>query len=347
MNQKLSDSHDMVPQTTLLSGYWSGIGKLNVLTYIQKSVEAPCSTKTVMRWPLVPMICTQDVLLSTGGRSMTSCPLTFVDDYPYPSSLMPSVRLSGGSYIDIRLPRILSNSDYGFSAFVNPATHNHSCILHYKSDDGLFDMKFVSTSTETRATVSKVENLTVTHNTLQLGQWQKIGMGVDISQDKIQLAVDISVFDDDDASEKSTSVSATEDLSFHTPGTLRVGGSFDGETYSGLISCVSLIEEKKLDCSTGCYDDGTWSGVNNIRDKKHYGTFTPIISGKEPVQSPLFVTSAETLTPCALLCLKNYFDCASITYDVITKICSLFSGYFFIQMQNCSSSTTLYTLQAY
>ncbi|XP_062595845.1 uncharacterized protein LOC134257218, partial [Saccostrea cucullata] len=227
-------------------------------------VEAPpaCSSKTVMRWPLVPMLCTQDVLLSTGARSGASCPLTFVDDHPYApdNSPFPSVRLSAGSYIDIRLSSILSNSDYGFSAFVNPDTNNHSCILHYKSDDGLFNMKFLSGISETRATVSTGENLTVTHYSLQLGQWQKIGIGVDESQRKIRLSVDISVFDDDDNAEKVTSDAATGSLTLHTPGTLRVGGSFDGETYSGLVSCVSLIADKKLDCSSGCYQYGTWSG---------------------------------------------------------------------------------------
>jgi hypothetical protein len=210
-----------------------------------------------MRWPLIPIICTQETKLNTDQPSIRPCSLDFDNSYPNITSSPPppSVRLQGGSFIDLRLPSFtdLSASDYGFSAFVNPDSLqiSGSCIFHYKSDDNMFEAKYISSPTISRVVINDSTVISVTHSSLVIGKWQKVGFGVDISTSKVKHFVDNFPFDDYDPGEdEEESLTAP---AIRTPGTLRVGGSFDGEAYSGLISCVGFNVDKNLDCSTNCY----------------------------------------------------------------------------------------------
>lgn len=73
-------------------------------------------------------------------------------------------------------------------------------------------------------------------------------MAIGVSQSKLILTMEEAPFD-------STVVNI---FGFKTPGTLRVGGSFDGEAFGGLVSCVGFVEDKTIDCSTDCFDSSTW-----------------------------------------------------------------------------------------
>lgn len=213
-----------------------------------------------MRWPLVPIICTQEIKLNADPISIMPCSLTFVDNYPnltFPSP-PPSVRLQGDAFIDLRVPNFNSLADYGFSAFVNPDSLLHSCIFNYKSDDNMFETKFISTPTESRIVINDNTSISVTHSPLVIGNWQKVGLGIDVSTGKIKMFVDRFTFDQYEPGEELSAQHTAPEI--RTPGTLRVGGSFDGETYSGLVSCVGFNTDKNLDCSTNCYDAAIWSG---------------------------------------------------------------------------------------
>lgn len=83
-------------------------------------------------------------------------------------------------------------------------------------------------------------------------------MAIGVSQSKLILIMEEAPFD-------STVVNifgykpCTQASGFKTPGTLRVGGSFDGEAFGGLVSCVGFVEDKTIDCSTDCFDSSTWT----------------------------------------------------------------------------------------
>lgn len=205
-----------------------------------------------MKWPLIPTTCTEEVLLSTGPKSGIPCPLDFVDDYPISVSNPPfSAHASGGSPIDIQVPSLSIAGDYGISVYVKPNLLS-GCILHYKSDDGLFEIKYHSTPTLTNASV--VGKAFAIHSPLSVGQWQQVGIGIDFSQRKVQNFIGFA--------DKISGLQSTDMPSFNSPGKLRIGGSFDGETFDGSFSCVGLINDKNLDCSEDCYETTKWiSGI--------------------------------------------------------------------------------------
>eukprot|EP00105_Crassostrea_gigas_P040368 XP_019924516.1 PREDICTED: uncharacterized protein LOC105332411 isoform X2 [Crassostrea gigas] len=309
------------------------------------NLKGACTTdKILLRWPLTPEVCS-DQVLSNPDLWFSYCPHTFVQDLPAPHTppVSPfSVNLSADSVLDLRITTAPSG-DYGFSAFVRPDTNNDSCILHYKSDDGSFEMKFLSTASETR--VSVIGWTSVAGNNLLVKEWQRIAMAMDASQSKLNLIIEGAPFDDTDVNSFDQKP-GTPALSFKTPGTLRVGGSFDGETFSGLVSCVGFVEDKTIDCSTGCYDATTWSSINMYPEKRHYGTFLPTESGKIPIQTPTSATFADSMSSCALQCLKDVLLCVSLAYNSITGVCSFYRNFFFVTL-TASRNTTLYVLQPY
>eukprot|EP00105_Crassostrea_gigas_P040367 XP_019924515.1 PREDICTED: uncharacterized protein LOC105332411 isoform X1 [Crassostrea gigas] len=309
------------------------------------NLKGACTTdKILLRWPLTPEVCS-DQVLSNPDLWFSYCPHTFVQDLPAPHTppVSPfSVNLSADSVLDLRITTAPSG-DYGFSAFVRPDTNNDSCILHYKSDDGSFEMKFLSTASETR--VSVIGWTSVAGNNLLVKEWQRIAMAMDASQSKLNLIIEGAPFDDTDVNSFDQKP-GTPALSFKTPGTLRVGGSFDGETFSGLVSCVGFVEDKTIDCSTGCYDATTWSSINMYSEKRHYGTFSPTETEKIPNQTPINVTLADKLSSCALQCLKDVLLCVSIAYNSATGSCSFYPDFFFASLTS-SPNTTLYVLQPY
>nr|XP_034300654.1 uncharacterized protein LOC117681248 [Crassostrea gigas] len=303
-----------------------------------------CSDKILQRWPLTPEVCT-DQVLSNPDLRVSYCPHTFVQDLPAPHTppVSPfSVNLSADSVLDLRISTVPSE-DYGFSAFIKPVTNDDSCILHYKSDDGSFEMKFFSTASETNASIIGWDSCTF--NALQVGQWQRIFMGMDSNHRKLIISIDGSPFG---VSALKTDVTGIESpaITFKTPGTLRVGGSFDGETFSGLVSCVGFVEDKTIDCYTDCFDSSTWASSNMYPEKRHYGTFSPTESGKIPNQTPINVSSADSLSSCALQCLKDVLLCVSVAYNRATGTCSFYPNFFFVNMTS-SPNTNLYVLQPY
>nr|XP_034303714.1 uncharacterized protein LOC105332411 [Crassostrea gigas] len=309
------------------------------------NLKGACTTdKILLRWPLTPEVCS-DQVLSNPDLRFSNCPHTFVQDLPAPHTppVSPfSVNLSADSILDLRITTAPSG-DYGFSAFVKPATDDDSCILHYKSDDGSFEMKFFSTASGTNASVIGWDSCA--SSALQVGEWQRIAMAMDASQSKLNLIIEGAPFDDTDVNIfgwKPGSIAP----SFKTPGTLRVGGCFDGETFSGLVSCVGFVEDKNIDCSTGCYDSSSWTSFNMYPEKKHYGTFLPTESGNIPIQTPISATFTDSMSFCALQCLKDVLLCVSLAYNSITGVCSFYRDFFFVTL-TASPNTTLYVLQPY
>lgn len=220
-------------------------------------VTGGCS-ETLQRWPLTPEVCTDQVVKNPDLR-VSYCPHPFVQDLPAPHTppVSPfSVNLSADSVLDFRITTAPSE-DYGFSAFVKPATNDDSCILHYKSDDGSFEMKFLSTASGTNASVIGWDSCA--SSALQVGQWQRIAMTMDANHPKLSLYIGGSPFESDPELKNDVSGPEFPDITFKTPGTLRVGGSFDRETFSGLVSCVGFFQSKNIDCITDCFDSKTWS----------------------------------------------------------------------------------------
>ncbi|XP_065930343.1 uncharacterized protein [Magallana gigas] len=312
-----------------------------------RSVTGVCSTNIIQRWPLTPDVCTDQVLFNPDLR-FSYCPHTFVQDLPAPHTppVSPfSVNLSVDSILDLRITTAPSG-DYGFSAFVKPAKNDDSCILHYKSDDGSFEMKFLSNTSETR--VSVLGGASVAGNNLLVGQWQRIAMSMDASNSKLNLIIKGAPFDDTDGSmfDYKPGKTDTSAHSFKTPGTLRVGGSFDDETFSGLVSCVGFVANQKIDCTTDCFDSSTWSSINMNPEKRHYGTFTPTETGKITNQTPINVNYADSLSSCALQCLKDFVRCVSLAYNSANGSCYFYPNFFFANLTS-SPNTTLYVLQPY
>eukprot|EP00105_Crassostrea_gigas_P040348 XP_019924496.1 PREDICTED: uncharacterized protein LOC109619251 [Crassostrea gigas] len=311
---------------------------------MKSGVTGKCSTSILRRWPLTPEVCT-DQVLSNPDLRVSNCPYTFVQDLPAPHTppVSPfSVNLSADSVIDLRITTVPSE-DYGFSAFVKPATNDDSCILHYKSDDGSFEMKFLSTTSGTNASIIGWDSCA--SNALKVGQWQKIAMATDVSPSKLNLIIEGAPFD---GTNVNTFIwrpdSAVPFLK--TPGTLRVGGSFDGEKFSGLVSCVGFVESHNIDCSNDCFDSSTWSSINMYPEKRHYGTFSPTETGKIPNLTPINVTSADSLSSCALQCLKNVLLCVSVAFNTATGTCSFYPHFYFANLTS-SPNTNLYVLQPY
>lgn len=318
--------------------------KLLYLSAFIPSLKGACSTNILLRWPLTPNVCS-DQVLSNPYLRFSYCPHAFVQDLPAPHTppVSPfSVNLSADSVLDLRITTAPSG-DYGFSAFVKPATNDDSCILHYKSDDGSFEIKFLTTASGTNASVFGWDS--VASNALQVGQWQRIAMAMDASQSKLNLFIEGAPFDDTDVNIIDWKPGTTA-TSFKTPGTLRVGGSFDGETFSGLVSCVGFVGDKNIDCSTGCFDSSTWSSLNMYPEKRHYGTFSPTETGNIPNQTPISVTSTDSLNFCALKCLKEVLLCVSLAYNSATGSCSFYPDFFFVSLSPFPN-TNIYVLQPY
>lgn len=86
--------------------------------------------------------------------------------------------------------------------------------------------------------------------------------------------------------------------------------------------------------------------VNMDPEKRHYGTFSPTETGKEPNQASLNVTSANSLSSCALQCLKDVLLCVSVAYNSATGSCSFYRDFFFPNLSS-SPNTNIYVLQPY
>lgn len=86
--------------------------------------------------------------------------------------------------------------------------------------------------------------------------------------------------------------------------------------------------------------------VNMYPEKRHYGTFLPTESGKIPIQTPTSATFADSMSSCALQCLKDVLLCVSLAYNSITGVCSFYRDFFFVTL-TASPNTTLYVLQPY
>lgn len=251
---------EKVSHTAVLDFKLVSLSKSLIESFTFTGITGACSTNILQRWPLTPEVCTNQVLFNPDLR-VSYCPHMFVQDLPAPHTprVSPfSVNLSADSVLDLQITSTPSE-DYGFSAFVKPATNASSSILHYKSEDGSFEMKFLSTASETSAFIIG-ENPCVL-DALQVGQWQRIAMTVDVTKSKLSLLIgDANAFD----VRSISCTTGTKANSIKTPGTLRVGGSFDGETFSGLVSCVGFVGDKNIDCSTDCFDSRTWSS------RKHF-----------------------------------------------------------------------------
>lgn len=85
---------------------------------------------------------------------------------------------------------------------------------------------------------------------------------------------------------------------------------------------------------------------NVYPEKRHYGTFSPTESGKIPNQTPINVSSADSLSSCALQCLKDVLLCVSVAYNRATGTCSFYPNFFFVNMTS-SPNTNVYVLQPY
>nr|XP_034303716.1 uncharacterized protein LOC117681806 [Crassostrea gigas] len=322
-----------------------GLYRLLYLSALIPSLRGLCSDKILQRWPLTPEVCT-DQVLSNPDLRFSYCPHTFVQDLPAPHTppVSPfSVNLSADSVLDFRITTAPSG-DYGFSAFVKPTTNDDSCILHYKSDDGSFEMKLLSTASGTNVSVIEWDSSTF-NASLKVGQWQRIAMTMDVSMSRLSLIIEGAPFDDTDVNIFGWRPDIIAP-SFKTPGTLRVGGSFDGETFSGLVSCVGFMEDKRIDCSNDCYNSNTWSSINMFPEKRDYGKFSPTETRKIPNQTPISVTSANSLSACALKCLRDYLLCVSVAYNSATGSCSFYPDFFFISLSS-STNTKIYVLQPY
>lgn len=81
-------------------------------------------------------------------------------------------------------------------------------------------------------------------------------------------------------------------------------------------------------------------------EKRHYGTFSPTETGKIPNLTPINVTSADSLSSCALQCLKNVLLCVSVAYNTATGTCSFYPNFYFANLTS-SPNTNLYVLQPY
>ena len=86
--------------------------------------------------------------------------------------------------------------------------------------------------------------------------------------------------------------------------------------------------------------------VNMDHEKRNYGSFVPYATEKLPSQLPINVTSAESVSFCALLCLRSYQQCYTVAFNTQTRSCYLFSGFFFAGLIS-TPYTNIYTLQAY
>nr|XP_022322958.1 uncharacterized protein LOC111124398 [Crassostrea virginica] len=241
-----------LPQQILVAAEVCG---LFWLMFGLQCVVGACSSSDHLRWPLSPDVCT-DQVLSNPDLHLRYCPLQFVDDVPplprTPSLDPHSVNLSAENSLDFRIYNAPSG-DYGFSVFVKPAEETNSCILHYKSDDGSFEMKFTSTPTESVASIPGV--VSCSFKPLPQGQWRKIGMSMDDSNAKINAFVDVEPFDDyKDDVQSAASIRVLP--KFAVPGTLRVGGSFDGETYKGPVPDLSRSDPPAL-AGVGCQETDT------------------------------------------------------------------------------------------
>ncbi|XP_052719429.1 uncharacterized protein LOC128191411 [Crassostrea angulata] len=314
--------------------------------YCFTGLRGVCSDKILLRWPLTPEVCT-DQVLSNPDLRFSYCPRTLVQDLPAPHTppVSPfSVNLSADSFLDLRITTTAPSGDYGISAFVKPAINDDSCILHYKSDDGSFEMKFLSTASGTNVSVIGWDSSTF-NASLKVGQWQRIAMTMDVSMSRLSLIIEGAPFNDTDVNIFGWRPDIIAP-SFKTPGTLRVGGSFEGETFSGLVSCVGFMEDKRIDCSNDCYNSNTWSSINMFPEKRHYGKFSPTETGKIPNQTPISVTSANSLSACALHCLRDFVLCVSVAYNSATGSCSFYPDFFFISLSS-STNTKIYVLQPY
>lgn len=86
--------------------------------------------------------------------------------------------------------------------------------------------------------------------------------------------------------------------------------------------------------------------VNMYPEKRHYGTFSPTETGKIPNLTPINVTSADSLSSCALQCLKNVLLCVSVAFNTATGTCSFYPHFYFANLTS-SPNTNLYVLQPY
>lgn len=86
--------------------------------------------------------------------------------------------------------------------------------------------------------------------------------------------------------------------------------------------------------------------VNMFPEKRHYGKFSPTETGKIPNQTPISVTSANSLSACALQCLRDVLLCVSVAYNSATDSCSFYPDFFFISLSS-STNTKIYVLQPY
>lgn len=86
--------------------------------------------------------------------------------------------------------------------------------------------------------------------------------------------------------------------------------------------------------------------VNKYPEKKHYGTFLPTEIGKIPNQTWICITSADSLTFCALQCLKDVLRCLSVAYNSVTRNCYFYPNFIFASLIS-SPSTNLYVLHPY
>lgn len=81
--------------------------------------------------------------------------------------------------------------------------------------------------------------------------------------------------------------------------------------------------------------------VNMYPEKKHYGTFLPTEIGKIPNQTPRSITSADSLTFCALQCLKDVLRCLSVAYNSVTRNCYFLPKFYFCQSDFLSKYQSL------
>lgn len=81
-------------------------------------------------------------------------------------------------------------------------------------------------------------------------------------------------------------------------------------------------------------------------EKRHYGTFTPTETGKITNQTPINVNYADSLSSCALQCLKDFVRCVSLAYNSANGSCYFYPNFFFANLTS-SPNTTLYVVQPY
>lgn len=83
--------------------------------------------------------------------------------------------------------------------------------------------------------------------------------------------------------------------------------------------------------------------VNMYPEKKHYGTFLPTEIGKIPNQTPISITSADSLTFCALQCLKDVLRCLSVAYNSVTRNCYFYPNFIFASLISSPSTNLSFT----